>query len=706
MNKMKQSMSVLLASALLVSALPSTALAVAPTLVNGTTVYSQTDTNKETRFVLSLGQFESLKQGTALFQLENAKLAAGAGANVSVVQGSTTIAASQVTLTKPDGSALTGAEQFFTLNVNNEVTTNNSNALQVVVTLGIDYSDQEGEAKLIIRDSGTGIGDSETVIATDVKPAAKDIDVRVANPDLKIGPAGGTLSNITILDLGKLDATTANNELSVRLPKGLIFSPATKVEIGSGTAAISYSSDKNELIIKNINDKTSYILITPFVLQEAKESAKQGAITAEIAAKVKGVAVSEKTAVIGQLVEYGLTVTAVEKGKKEIPTLTKGISKTVEVTINAVDGTLSNGQRLDLSVDGAAIVYGTLKVSEPSSTVLTAAKSAGTRDADKVSGYEVYSENDFALRTGSYGVKKIVLAFDVVAQPNADKVTLTTATSRVDDQVTELAKAVPALTAKAAVTATEKGTVANLSDITLTEAQMATLEKGDKIYLELNYVGSERDKGENVAFDDVKNIKVTTKNDLAIESVQFGKQENILELTVSSRAYNGAGSITLSGMKAMVTGKATNGEVKLSVTVNKSLEDSIHYFNIGTKVNKTVFTIGSKSYTTDGVIKTASAAPYIKGTGYTMLPVRALGEALGLSASWNNQTKTATFSNASKIAVVTIGDSHMIVNGTRIELNAPAEIVDGATMIELRSLANAFNTTLAWNGTDKTVTVG
>ena len=102
---------------------------------------------------------------------------------------------------------------------------------------------------------------------------------------------------------------------------------------------------------------------------------------------------------------------------------------------------------------------------------------------------------------------------------------------------------------------------------------------------------------------------------------------------------------------------------------------------------------------------TANEAPYIAGKGFTMLPVRALAESLGLRADWNSNTKTAIFSNGSKIASVTLGADTMHVNGTPIKLNAKAEIKNGSTFIELRSLASAFGVELQWDAATKTVTI-
>ena len=47
----------------------------------------------------------------------------------------------------------------------------------------------------------------------------------------------------------------------------------------------------------------------------------------------------------------------------------------------------------------------------------------------------------------------------------------------------------------------------------------------------------------------------------------------------------------------------------------------------------------------------------------------------------------------------------MFVNGTPIPLNAKAEIKNGSTFIELRSLASAFGVELQWDAATKTVTI-
>lgn len=709
MNSIKKHLSILMTAVMILSLVPFSSFAVDPALVGPVTTYTQADKNKEVKLTLNLGKFQDLKTGTALFQLSNAKLATVAGSAVATVaQGTTSKSSPDLTFVTTSGAALTGGESFFNLKINTPVPANNVADIIVIVTLKVDFSNANGEVKLTVSDGETGIGNGSAVIATDVVPEAKDMDVSVSNKDAKIGPAGGTLAPITIQNLGKLSTTTADNSLVVTLPAGFQFTPATKVELSSGTASVTYSTDKDQMIIKGLNDKTAFAKITPVIILQGKNSAKSGPVNASFELKVNDRTIIEKDTVIGQLADYGITMTAVEKGKKEIPTLTKGQAKTVEITIDAVDGTLSSGQSIDFELDGAKMVFGKLKVTQPSGITLSAPKSAGTKDENKVAGLEVYADNSFTIRTTAYNVTKIKLEVDLVAEDKSPaQINMTAFTLRDYEAKTQIAKTVSALKATASPITVVKGKVSNLPNITLTEPAVNTLQKGDKIYLRLNYVGSDSDKGQNLAFNDAKEIKIATTNNLVIDSAVLDKQENILILTVGSRSFNGPGTITLSGIKGFITNKAIMADVKLEVKVNNSVEDEITYFTLSDSLEgaKTQFVIGSNSYLSNGVTKTLVTAPYIKGTGYTMLPVRALGESLGLSANWDNLTKVATFASEGKVAIVKIGENFITVNGMKQTLNAPAEIRNGSTMIELRSLAKAFDVNLDWNAATKTVTV-
>jgi hypothetical protein len=105
--------------------------------------------------------------------------------------------------------------------------------------------------------------------------------------------------------------------------------------------------------------------------------------------------------------------------------------------------------------------------------------------------------------------------------------------------------------------------------------------------------------------------------------------------------------------------------------------------------------IGSKVMLINDEPKTIDAEPYLK-TGRTMIPLRAIAEALGVSPVWNNDSREITINRKGKIIRLRIGsrDAYTKEQGqvgeTKIILEAPPEIVKGRTFVPLRFVAEAL----------------
>ena len=89
----------------------------------------------------------------------------------------------------------------------------------------------------------------------------------------------------------------------------------------------------------------------------------------------------------------------------------------------------------------------------------------------------------------------------------------------------------------------------------------------------------------------------------------------------------------------------------------------------------------------------------------TMVPLRAIFEALGASVDWNQETKTVTSAKGDTTIQLTIDSDTMYVNGSPRTLDSPACIVDGRTLVPVRAISEAYNTNVDWNGDTKTVTI-
>lgn len=87
----------------------------------------------------------------------------------------------------------------------------------------------------------------------------------------------------------------------------------------------------------------------------------------------------------------------------------------------------------------------------------------------------------------------------------------------------------------------------------------------------------------------------------------------------------------------------------------------------------------------------------------TMVPVRAIFEALNASVNWDQKTKTVTSKKGNTKIELTIDSKIMYVNSKKITIDAPACIVDDRTLVPLRAISEAYDIGVDWNAKTKTV---
>lgn len=89
----------------------------------------------------------------------------------------------------------------------------------------------------------------------------------------------------------------------------------------------------------------------------------------------------------------------------------------------------------------------------------------------------------------------------------------------------------------------------------------------------------------------------------------------------------------------------------------------------------------------------------------TLVPLRAIFEALGATVSWDANTQTVTADRGGMQVVLTIGSNRMLAGGTEKMLDVPAQIMDGRTMVPARAIAEAFGCKVDWDGVNRTVLI-
>jgi hypothetical protein len=89
----------------------------------------------------------------------------------------------------------------------------------------------------------------------------------------------------------------------------------------------------------------------------------------------------------------------------------------------------------------------------------------------------------------------------------------------------------------------------------------------------------------------------------------------------------------------------------------------------------------------------------------TMLPLRAIFEALAADVSWDAKTQTVTARKDGTTVVMQIGSDIMTVNGAKIPLDVPPQIIGVRTLIPVRAAGEALSARVSWDDAAQTVTI-
>ena len=97
--------------------------------------------------------------------------------------------------------------------------------------------------------------------------------------------------------------------------------------------------------------------------------------------------------------------------------------------------------------------------------------------------------------------------------------------------------------------------------------------------------------------------------------------------------------------------------------------------------------------------------------GRTMLPLRAIGEAMGCEVIWVNGTQTANLKNESTIVSMQIGNKNITrVKRTNqeqklLQTDVAPMLINDRTYIPVRAFAEALDAVVGWDGTTNTVMI-
>lgn len=87
----------------------------------------------------------------------------------------------------------------------------------------------------------------------------------------------------------------------------------------------------------------------------------------------------------------------------------------------------------------------------------------------------------------------------------------------------------------------------------------------------------------------------------------------------------------------------------------------------------------------------------------TLVPVRAIFEALGAEVEWREATQQVYARKGNNEILLTIGSNQTMVNGKQVFLDVPAQIINDRTMIPVRFVSENFGAKVTWVEANRTI---
>ena len=89
----------------------------------------------------------------------------------------------------------------------------------------------------------------------------------------------------------------------------------------------------------------------------------------------------------------------------------------------------------------------------------------------------------------------------------------------------------------------------------------------------------------------------------------------------------------------------------------------------------------------------------------TLVPLRAIFEALGASVDWYEESQTVVSTRNDTVISLTINSNTMYKNDVPVTLDVPAQIYGDRTLVPARAVAESFDCTVDWDAETRTVII-
>lgn len=523
-----------------------------------------------------------------------------------------------------------------------------------------------------------------------------------------------------------------------KLPKGLTWSAAADViNITTGddpavevTAARGADPRVLEVDRSALTDVKSLYKISADIIVDDSE-----AVLGEVNVAVSGASsISPSTLLIGEYIDYGVNVVAVDDPTEVIPGRLNQEVADFNIEESA-KGSLMNSRSVTLELP-EGVKWAVLN--DPTGTGSVDITAAGVTKVGTSGRKAKFTVDNPGTAKGKLKFENVEV--DIAVDFSGD-IKVKVDGAGIDNQEIVIAKAPVALTATATTPEVKIGMQNQAGGtVKIVEGAAETLINGKDLTVTAP---------DGVKWYTVPTVAVT-EGDLSIDVDGVTKSGQVLTIPIKSQSTKAA-TIEISDVKYTVDRTVPEGYINLDIggtaidevndeaenagalNYNFSNADEIWYMinadgfafpgrtvaasvdaaktitpAPGEEKSTAVFTIGSTTFTLNGVEQTMDAAPYIKNDR-TYLPLRFVAKAVGVADTnimWNAAEQSVVLIKGDRVVKLVIGSTTMLINGIPMTMDVAPEVVDpGRTMLPVRWVAQALGADIAWDAATQTVTV-
>lgn len=428
------------------------------------------------------------------------------------------------------------------------------------------------------------------------------------------------------------------------------------------------------------------------------KSVEKAPSTGDLEVTVSGDKIEDKTVAVAKIAEYGTILSVSEK--KDVVS-----GKDVQVEIKLKETTEDSLAKADVEFvldQGTLTKIGDTKVEDYDEDLLI--RKDNKKDGDVI-GF-VMSFTDVENKAEELK-KKITIQTEL---DMSGDITVTSSGRFVETQEVVVATATQNVTTATDQMVLKVGQSKQVGGkLEIKEAVKGAFEKGEVITVEL----ADED---GISFTELPKLDITGNVKAKVEWLDK-TTKGAVQVTITKQSTEPS-TITLSDFEVKVDRTVPQGSYDLVVTTNKTggelkTED---FFLIGTANTEELaanglrkgtakFTIGSKVYTVNDTEYTMDAEAFIKAPGYTMIPVRYVATAFGVEErDILFAAGSATIFAGDRTIQLTAGSDVAIVNGAPVKMATKVVIENGRTYAPIGEIAQLLGIDKNWEPVSKVAT--